>query len=359
VEPSASSLEASVAVVNSSHAHEMATSLRAYLSLPTPKCACDSVSARERFHSNPRRSLPFRAHLRRIAIVVLSAVSRTYLPFVLMGVLNRAFPTFVSVFFCYAGDTRYATHYSYPVCRPFLLWFPSVIGVFRQGRRWGLICAAPVTEAEFTDPKNARSLGQLLHRMLRIKMLLRVERLSFAGILPNVLRGRYPQSISNEERDRTPEVVRRAVHEVRKKHFAKKDHKVVLLGGAGRIGRAVYGCLKADNIDLAVIDSAVTTAPTFKDLGPASLILVDVSRPGVIQRYIQELPAGTVVLNEVFPEPSRDVVKQLKDRNIVAYHIAGVKAEVYPSLPHGYRNAVPCCAIHSDEIGELVLTRIA
>ena len=298
-------------------------------------------------------------HLRRIVIVVLSAVSRTYAPFVLMGVLNRVFPTFVSVFFCYAGNTRYANHYSYPSCRRFLLWFPSTIGVFRQGTRWGLICAAPVTEAEFTDPKNARELSGLLRRMLRIKMLLGVDQLSLAGILPNVLRGRYPQTNDDVDRDRTPEVVRRAVHEVRKEHFTNRDHKVVLLGGAGRIGRAIHERLKADGLDLVIVDSAVTAAPAFKDLGPVSMMLVDVSRHGVIQRYIHELPEGTVILNEVFPEPSRDVVKQLKNRKIVAYHIAGVKAEVYPSLPHGYKNAVPCCAIHSDEIGELVLTRIA
>ncbi len=321
--------------------------------------APETVTWRFRLGAPFRRRVPLGDHLRRIAIVVLSAACRTYLPFVLMGVLNRVFPTFVSIFFCYAGNTRYASHYSYPSCRRFLLWFPSTIGVFRQGRRWGLICAAPVTEAEFTDPKNALLLHRLLRRMLRIKMLLGVEQISFAGILPSVLRGRYPQSTDDVDRDRTPEVVQRAVQEVRRKHFTNLHHNVVLLGGAGRIGQAVHERLKEDGIEVVVIDSAVPAAPAFKDLRAVSMILVDVSRPGVIQRHIHELPEGSVVLNEVFPEPGRDVVKQLKIRNIVAYHISGVRAEVYPSLPHGYKNAVPCCAIHSDEIGELVLTRIA
>ena len=321
--------------------------------------AAQAATWRFRLAARARRPSSLGDHLRRIAIVLLSAVCRTYVPFVLMGVLNRVFPMFVSVFFCYAGNARYASHYSYPSCRRFLLWFPSAIGVFRQGKRWGLICAAPVTEAEFTDPKNALPLHRLLRRMLRIKMLLGVEQISFAGILPSVLRGKYPQSTDDVDRDRTPEVVRKAVHEVRRKHFTNLHHNVVLLGGAGRIGRAVHERLKEDGIEVAVIDSAVPAAPAFKDLGAVSMILVDVSRPGVIQRHIHELPEGSVVLNEVFPEPSRDVVKQLKIRNIVAYHISGVQAEVYPSLPHGYRNAVPCCAIHSGEIGELVLTRIA
>jgi hypothetical protein len=305
-----------------------------------------------------RRSSHLGDHLRRITIIIMSVVCRTWIPFALIGALNRVFPTFISVFFCYAGNTRYASHYSYPSCRRFLLWFPSTIGIFRQGKWWGLICAAPITEAEFTDPKNALHLRRLLRRMRRIKMLLGVDQLSFAGVLPNVIRGRYSQNIS-DGCDRTPEVVRRAVHEVRRAHFTNRPHNVVLLGGAGRIGRKVRECLKRDGIDVVVIDSAVPATPSFKDLGGVSMILVDVSRHGVIQRHIHEMPEGTVVLNEVFPEPSRDVVKQLKNNNIVAYHISGVKAEVYPLLPHGYKNALPCCAIHSDEIGELVLTRIA
>ena len=338
---------------------EEAASLRLYPLLPERKSVRSDGDAHENFYSKARSTFALRAHLRRVAIVILSAISRTYVPFLLMGLFNRVFPAFASVFFCYAGSKRYADHYSYPSCRRFLLWFPSMIGVFRQGRRWGLICAAPVTEAEFSDPTNARNFDRLFQRIGRIKMLLGVDQLSFAGILPNVLRDRYPQRIRGYDGDRTCEVVRRAVLELRRQHFTDRDHSVVLLGGAGRIGQAVHKRLKADGIDSVVIDSAVPSGPTLKDLGPVSVLLVDVSRHGAIQRYIPELPVGTVVLNEVFPEPNRDVVAQLKSRNIAAYHIAGVKAEVYPSLPHGYRNAVPCCAIHSDEIGELVLTRIA
>jgi hypothetical protein len=302
------------------------------------------------------RSFPFGAHLRRIAIIVLSAGSRTWLPFFLIGVLNRLLPTFTSVFFCYAGNARYAKYYSYRSCKRFLLWFPTPIGIFRQGQRWGLICATPVTEAEFSDPKNTADLRKLLRRLLRIKMLLGVQQLSFAGILPNVLRPMCPDAVY--DLDRTSEVVRRAVHHVRREHFGDRHHNVVLLGGAGRIGRAVRDRLRADGVDAIVIDSALPAAITFKDLGASGMLLVDVSRYGVIQRHIPELPQGTVILNEVFPEPSREVVKELKNRNIAAYHLAGVKAEVYPSLPLGYRNAVPCCAIHSDDIGEPVLTRI-
>src|SRR5271163_675201 len=301
---------------------EEAASLRLYPLLPERKSARSVGDAHENFYSKARSTFALRAHLRRVAIVILSAISRTYLPFLLMGLFNRVFPVFASVFFCYAGNKRYATHYSYRSCRRFLLWFPSVIGVFRQGQRWGLICAAPVTEAEFIDPKNTPNLGRLLRRLLCVKMLLGVNQMSFAGILPNVLRAKYPQEMVDDDRDLTSEVVRRAVHGLRRKHFGNRNHNVVLLGGAGRIGRAVHARLKADGIEPIVIDSAITTGAALKDVGSLSMILVDVSRHGVIQRYIHELPEGTVVLNEVFPEPSREAVTHLKTRNIMTYHIA-------------------------------------
>ena len=305
-----------------------------------------------------RRLSAFGAHIRRIAIGLLSAISRTWIPFLALGALNRVFPIFASVFFCYAGDARYASHYSYPSSRHFLLWFPSTIGVFRQGRRWGMICATPVTEAEFTDPSNAQHLEKLLRRLLRIKILLGVDKLSFAGILPTVLRRNWPHSVLVDH-DHTSEVVRRAVHAVIRRHCGNRPHNVVLLGGAGRIGQAVQERLRSDGIELIVIDSALPATRSFKDLCATATILVDVSRHGIIQRYIDDLGEDTVVLNEVFPEPSREVIKCLKARNIATYHISGVRAQVYPSLPHGYKNAVPCCAIHSDEIGDPVLIRIA
>jgi hypothetical protein len=308
-----------------------------------------------------RHSFAVGAHFRRIAIVLLSAACRTWIPFLLLGALNRFLPIFASVFFCYAGNERYARHYSYKSCRNFLLWFPSTIGVFRQGKKWGLICAAPVTEAEFADPKKSVDLGRLLRRLQLMKTILGVDKLSFAGILPTILNRRWPETINDGVRDHTPEVVRMAIHEVRRKHFDGRLHDIVLLGGAGRIGRAVYECLQADGIDSVVVDPAAraTTAFTVQASASASILLVDVSRHGAIQCYVDKMPEGSVVLNEVFPEPSREVLAELANRNIATYHIAGIAADVYPSLPLRYKNALPCCAIHSSDIGEPILKRIA
>jgi hypothetical protein len=305
-----------------------------------------------------RRPLSLGLHFRRIAVVFLSVACRTWIPFLLLGALNRLFPVFASVFFCYAGNKRYAGHYSYKSCRNFLIWFPSTIGIFRQGKKWGLICASPVTEAEFTDPKNSVHLNRLLRRLQRIKAILGAYKLSNAGILPTVINRKGPD-FSDLQPDHTPEVVRKAVLQLRDNLFHGQPHKVVLLGGAGRIGRGVQDSLRTCGIDSHVIDPTFPATINLRTLTSQNVLLVDVSRYGVIQRYLEEIPEGTVVLNEVFPEPNNKVLAELRRKNITAYHIAGVPAEVYPSLPLGYAQALPCCAIHSGEIGEPILTRIA
>ena len=68
---------------------------------------------------------------------------------------------------------------------------------------------------------------------------------------------------------------------------------------------------------------------------------------------------GMVVLNEVFPRTPRKVVEALSRKGIACWHLSGLAGSIYPPLPHGYENAVPCCAAHAaGETPEVVLTRL-
>jgi len=127
-------------------------------------------------------------NLRRIAILLLSLACRTWVPFALLGLFGRCTRRFGSVFFCYAGNEYYARHYSYPSCKVVLQWFPSLIGFFRQGGEWGIICASPVTEREFMNPANATNLNLLLGRLERIRRVTGARQLSLARVLPTFLR---------------------------------------------------------------------------------------------------------------------------------------------------------------------------
>jgi hypothetical protein len=291
----------------------------------------------------------FLRHLRCIVVLILAVTSRTGLPLALCGILNRRFRLVRSVFFCYAGSARYANHYRYSWTSNFLRWHPTPIGMFRQGGAWGLICASPVTEREVTDPTNHANLRGLVSRMSRFRRLLAAEHVSFAGILPTVLKRQQLEPIDGSPFDRTGEVVAAAVGKVQAQHFGDMAHDVVLLGGSGRVGQQVHAILAASGIDAKIVDPAARSAGVkLRDFHERPVLIVDVSRRGALEASLAEMPQNAVILNEVFPEPPEAARQRLKASGVTLYHLAGVAAAVYPSLPLGYGNSVPCCALHSE-----------
>jgi hypothetical protein len=305
-----------------------------------------------------------RSIVRRAGVALLSLACRTWIPFLLLGTANRALRRFDSVFFCYAGNQRYAEHYSWSQHRTWLLWFPSIIGVFKQGGRWGLICASPVTEPEFMDCANAGNLAILVERLERVRKIIGARQLSMAGVLPSFLGRASTGPCAVRCTDHTAHAVRQAVREVSHQYLQGQMHQIVILGGAGRVGRAVHALLREDGVSAAVIDTALPESQVYSCARAASsassvVLLVDVSRHGALEKHLDLLPAGSIVVNDVFPEPDRRVLELLRARRIGLVHLSGVKAKVVPPLPHGYLGAVPCCAIHAPDSADLVLQRLA
>jgi hypothetical protein len=286
-------------------------------------------------------------HVRCTIVLMLAMLSRTGVPLLLFGLFNKRRKVIRSVFFCYAGSARYAHHYRYSWAANFLRWYPTPIGVFRQGDAWGLVCASPVTEREFTDPANRAQLKLLIERLSRFRRLLAADHVSFAGILPSYLKRSQIEPLDGNQVDRTAEVVTVAVQQLQKEHFNGIAHDVVLMGGSGRVGQQVCASLLRAGITAKIIDPAAKAVSfSMRQLGERASLVVDVSRRGVIEACLEEIPINAVLLNEVFPEPPDITRQRLKARGMVAYHLAGVVAQVYPSLPLGYGNAVPCCAMH-------------
>lgn len=299
-------------------------------------------------------------HVRCVLVLLLALASRSRIPLALFGLINSRLHVVRSVFFCYAGSARYANHYRYSWTSKLLRWHPTPIGVFRQGGEWGLVCASPVTEREFTDPANRAHLQALVSRMSRFRRLLAADHVSFAGILPTHLKRQQLEPIDGSLFDRTAEVVAAAVRKVQELHFLDVDHDVVLLGGAGRVGQKLHAILAEAGINAKIMDPAAKAASCkLADLHARPVLIVDLSRRGVIEACLEDLPPKSVVLNEVFPEPPDATRKGLKARGSTLYHLAGVAASVYPSLPLGYGSAVPCCAMHSEEGIVPVLQRLA
>ena len=72
-------------------------------------------------------------------------------------------------------------------------------------------------------------------------------------------------------------------------------------------------------------------------------------KKGALAEYVKYFWPGVVVVNEVYPEPSKSEVAVIKDKGACCYHIAGVKGRAWPAFPRGYRAASPAALLFAGE----------
>ena len=278
----------------------------------------------------------------RLLILVIAVLCLTGVPYRILGFFNRR-GRLSSVFFCYAGSPAFVRSYGLPWIAQWFRWRPSPIGVMRQGDDWGLVMASPVTEADFLNPTNAALFERLQRRLQRVAHLSRATDIMLAGILPGVLKTGSHLAF-RDTRETVVAAVVAAVESLRRDAFPEGLHEVIVLGGAGRIGSDIVKTLRETGLTCHVIDPAHGLTDFPNGLRGRHALLLDVARKGAIAEYIPEMWPELVVLNEVFPAPSRRLVAEMQEKGVRVFHLAGVKGRVIPPLPHGYQSAVPCCA---------------
>lgn len=279
-------------------------------------------------------------------ILVTGLLCLTHLPYVVVGLWNRAFGGWRSVFLCYAGSPNFVATYAPGGIARWFLWRPSPIGILRQDGALGLVMATPMSEQDFLDPANAAAFRHLRIRLRRIAWMLGVEQINLAGILPSTI----PADDVLQIRDSRPVVVAAVCTATRQMSKTIARHgtsvPIILLGGAGYVGAPAAAELQALGYDVHIVDPKAQQSALPKILHGRTALLIDISRKGVIGDYIDQMWPGLIVLNETFPRTSRKHVGQIQSAGVELWHLSGVAGRVTPPLPFGYDNAVPCCAAH-------------
>jgi hypothetical protein len=279
----------------------------------------------------------------KVAIGVSALVSFTGFTYWAIGLWNKRRGTWTSVFFCYPGSRNFVTSYALPGADLLVRWRPIPIGVMQQNGEWGLVVAASVTEDDFLDPANAAQFKVLQQRLAQMAERMHVDTINVAGILPGVLKQTGGLAV-NDTRATVVRAVVSAVALMRAEHLSPDVNDVIVLGGAGRIGSDVVTALRDQGWVCHVIDVAHGATDFPDHLHGQPTLLLDIARKGAIADYIPNMWPEIVVLNEVFPRPSRKLVRLMEDRGVRVFHLAGVAGKITPPLPHGYEAAIPCCA---------------
>ena len=98
----------------------------------------------------------------------------------------------------------------------------------------------------------------------------------------------------------------------------------------------------------------VTAVDRGEVLPPEPCLVVNCSLPGALEARAQDIPIGSVVLNEVYPAPSAACVAALRTRGVALHQVAGVRGQASPAFPGEYAQAIPCCAADPDIQPEVI-----
>ena len=300
----------------------------------------------------------FRSHARRLFTELLNLFFSHNWIYWLIGLVNQKLGLVESVFLVYPANENYTTAYSYCYRARWHQWKPGPVGFFWQNGKIGVKFAISAHNGQFTDPANKDKLCQLVKRMENFRKLFRAKHKTFAGILPGIL---FMRRLVREtpEADITVEAVKQVIGKVKSLEGLSEDTPIIVLGGRGFIGRKVVASLPegvAHSVDITNGNSQ-NSWPFHLQGKP--VLLVNISLNSALEEYVLLLWPEAVIVNEVYPEPSSELVAQLKNISCKCYHIAGVKAGALPSFPGGYHGGIPCCAAWQSKNMEALFKQIA
>lgn len=284
-----------------------------------------------------------RLHAHRLAVAGANAVINRGVVFRTTGRLNRRTGSLASVFLVYPARDEYALAYVYPERIESNRWHPWPVGLIRQNGRFAIMFGVSSNDSHFRASRHTRDLESLVDRMENLRTILGAEQKTFAGVLPGLLAQRGIIT-DTPEADITATVVVKAIATLKQVAHLSPATPVIVLGGAGYVGRRVVAGLPAQH-RVEVVDSVHGLPSRLPvDLHGMPAILLNVAAPGAISDHMADLWPELLVLNEVYPEPSPAELAALADRGVACFHLAGVKARAFPPFPAAYAGAIPCCA---------------
>jgi hypothetical protein len=127
-------------------------------------------------------------HSRCIAAAISSYLLGTKGALACVGFISRFIlrSPIVSVFLLYPARKEYADALAYQWHQRRFSWHPGLVGLYRQGGRYGLIFGIPNLEEDIRAEENAPRLLDLMSRMEAAQRSVGATRKVFAGILPSL-----------------------------------------------------------------------------------------------------------------------------------------------------------------------------
>lgn len=260
---------------------------------------------------------------------------------------------FQAVFVIYPATSQYANYFSFHRRQKANMWKPWIVGVIKHpsGART-LSFAISSDEGDIKSDAKASDLRHMHQVTNELAERIGAKSTHFAGIIPGCLKYRRV-SRPNTEQEATSIAVVKAIQSLRTQLGHTPDVPVVLLGYRGFVGREVMRRLTQMNLAVSGVEKDdKLIAPNIPHL------VVNITLPEAINTHIESFNEHSVLLNEVYPAPDREILEHLHSKSVQVYHLAGVQAEAWPIFPGAYHGAVPCCGAIPAEQYEVILKKL-
>ena len=178
-----------------------------------------------------------------------------------------------------------------------------------------------------------------------IRSSLGASRKVFAGILPSTfLRNGIENEHLAEQRHLTARAVFSALDQLMCLHRLDADVPILVLGGRGYIASEVLRLCAGRRVSSVDVGERDEFCRFVADHDRRPVVVINLTKSGALSEYVGKFWPGTIVLNEVYPEPSASEIAALEERGAKCYHIVGVAGQAWPPFPRAYQGGIPCCA---------------
>ncbi len=295
----------------------------------------------------------FEKNVKKVLIILFNYLINYRLFFLVIGYINKFLlkGKIKSVFLVYPAKKKYINDFTFNWFSEKMKWNPFVIGFFIQQKKIGIIFSISAEEKDILEDNQLDNLKLLVARLEDNRRLLNAEIKSFAGILPGIL-SRKGVLKKVKEADSTVLAVFRAVEALGEEEVLAPDFPLVVLGGKGFVGRGLISFMQEQESQKRIkreifaidLDNFSEVPKILESIGDKKVVFLNITKKKAINEYIKFFNPKTIVLNEVYPEPSREELEKIKQKGSTCYHIVGLKGVVFPPFPGAYSQGVPCCA---------------
>jgi len=277
-------------------------------------------------------------------LLIINYLLNYPLIFKLIGIINKKFKIIENIFIAYPANRAYAEAYAYKRFYPQMKWTPWIAALLKHKKSFGIMMVVSATEEDFLDSANLKNLQLMVKRTEIIGNLLGVSQITYSGVLPGILHKHCIRQ-SYIEADITINVILASEKLILSQLGFPSDLPLIILGNKGFIGTRLTSRL--NNREYYSIDFQSPNAANVKDwpfhLKNKPAVLINVSRKFVMTNYIHLFWPELIIINDVYPESSREEIQKISEIGCSFYHVSGVKGRSWPRFPKVYKEGLPCC----------------